>query len=191
MLDRQTEFTAHWPRLVKRRRALLESIPPRNSQQQLIEADERRGGGSVCPTGAQNRKGVTLQAQEVDLAHAEKARIVRPMRRVTTDAAFRLHRDVFIYKGPLLVGVTLRTNCISTGKSSDLPQCGCAMNVVAVAAVDEAFIHAVVIGLGEIRFGRSMTSIAEVGLSPGQQMLRLLGIMRRMAIDAAYVIVVV
>jgi len=40
MLDRQNEFTACCPRLVKRRRVLLEGIPPRNSQPKLIEADE-------------------------------------------------------------------------------------------------------------------------------------------------------
>lgn len=93
------------------------------------------------------------------------------MWRVATGAALRLHRYVFIYKGSLLVGMAFNANLISTGKSSDLPQGGCAMNVVAVAAVDKAFIHAVVIGLGEIRFGRSMTSVAEVGLSPGQEVL--------------------
>jgi hypothetical protein len=43
MLDRQNEFTAHCFRLVKRRRALVETNPPRNSQLQLIEADERWG----------------------------------------------------------------------------------------------------------------------------------------------------
>src|SRR5215472_9704305 len=42
-LDRRTEFTACCPRLVKRRRAVVETNPPRNSQLQLIEADERRG----------------------------------------------------------------------------------------------------------------------------------------------------
>src|SRR5579864_7996674 len=43
MLDRRTEFTACCPWLGKRRRALLESIPPRNSQPKLVEVDERRG----------------------------------------------------------------------------------------------------------------------------------------------------
>jgi len=65
------------------------------------------------------------------------------------------------------------------------------MNVVAVAAVDQAFVDAVVIGLGEVRFSRGMTAVAELGLGPGQQVLRLFGVVRRMTIDAAYVIVVV
>src|SRR4029077_2837794 len=57
MLDQRIEFTAHWPRLVKRRRALLESIPPRNSQLKLIVSDERRGRRHCCPgvSSAQHR----------------------------------------------------------------------------------------------------------------------------------------
>src|SRR5215472_14594179 len=51
MLDRRTEFTAHCPRLVKRRRALVETNPPRNSQPQLIEADGRRGGDNFGNRG--------------------------------------------------------------------------------------------------------------------------------------------
>ncbi len=43
MLDRQSEFTACCPRLVKRKRALVETNPPRNSQLKLIDADERWG----------------------------------------------------------------------------------------------------------------------------------------------------
>src|SRR5882762_1783478 len=44
MLDRQPECKACCPQLVKRRRALLESNPPRNSQLKLIEADEGNAG---------------------------------------------------------------------------------------------------------------------------------------------------
>jgi anaerobic selenocysteine-containing dehydrogenase len=43
MLDRQTECNACCPRLVKRRRALVETTSPRNSQLKLIETDERWG----------------------------------------------------------------------------------------------------------------------------------------------------
>ena len=64
-------------------------------------------------TRAQNWEGMTLQAQEIDLTHAEKAWIVGTMWRVATGASFRLHRDVFIYKRSFLVGVTLRANCIA------------------------------------------------------------------------------
>lgn len=145
-------------------------------------------GGS---TRAQNGKRVTLQAQQVDLAHAKKTWIVRTVWRVATGASFGLHGHVFIHKRSLLLGVTFQANLIPTGKSSNLSQGGRAVNIVAVAAMDEAFIHAVVISLGEICFGRGMTSIAETGLCPDQQVFRPLRVVWRMAIDAAYVIVVV
>jgi hypothetical protein len=134
---------------------------------------------------------MTLQAQEVDLTDPQETWIVRPVWRVATGASFGLHGYVFVHKGALLVGVTFHANLISTGKSPDLPQCGCAVNVVAIAAVDEAFIHAMVISLGEIGFGRSVTPIAEIGLSLGQQVLRFLRIVGRVAIDTTYVVVVV
>src|SRR5215469_4284265 len=98
-------------------------------------------------TRAQRGECMTLQAQEVDLAYAKKAWIVRPVRRVATGAAFCFHGYVFIYKGSLLVGVTLRADSISAGSSSDLPPCGCAKNVRAVGTVDLLFIDAVVICL--------------------------------------------
>jgi hypothetical protein len=65
------------------------------------------------------------------------------------------------------------------------------VNVVTVAALQEPFIHAMVIGFGEVRLGRGVTAVAEVGLGTGQQVLRLFGMMRRMAIDASNVVVVV
>ena len=134
---------------------------------------------------------MTLQAQEIDLAHAKKTWIVRSVWRVATGASFGLHGYVFVYKRSLFLGVAFQANLIPTGKSSDLSQGGRAVNIVAVAAMDKAFIHAVVISLGEICLGGGMTSIAEIGLRPGQQVLRLLRIVRRMAINASYVVVVV
>ena len=134
---------------------------------------------------------MTLQAQEINLADTQETWIVRPVWPVATGASFSLHGYVLIYKGPLLVGVAFQANVVSAGKSPDLSQGGCTVNVVAVAAADEAFIHAVVIRLGEICLGRSVASIAEIRLCSDQQMLGFLRIMWRMAIDAAHIIVVV
>ena len=134
---------------------------------------------------------MALQTQEVDLAYAKKTWIVRSVRRVAAGASFGLHWYVFIYKGSLLFGMAFQADLIATGKGSDLPQGGRAVNIVAVAAMDEAFIDAVVISLREIRLSRGVTSVAEIGLCPDQQVFRPLRVMWRMAIDAAYVIVVV
>src|SRR5215472_7842569 len=90
-------------------------------------------------TRTQNRECMTLQAQEIDLTDPQETWIVRPVWRVATGASLGLHGYVFVYKWALLVGVTFHANLISTRKSPDLPQCGCAVNVVAIAAVDQAF----------------------------------------------------
>lgn len=49
-LDRQDDYSASWSQLVKQKRALVETNPPRNSQPKLIEADVRWGWRQVpCP----------------------------------------------------------------------------------------------------------------------------------------------
>ena len=50
---------------------------------------------------------MTLKAEQVDLAHAQEARVARTVRRVTTGAPLGLDRHVLVDKRPLLVGVTL------------------------------------------------------------------------------------
>jgi hypothetical protein len=49
-LDRQNDYSASWSQLVKQKRALVETNPPRNSQLKLIAADERWGRHNYCPS---------------------------------------------------------------------------------------------------------------------------------------------
>lgn len=65
---------------------------------------------------------------------------------------------------------------------------GGAVNVVAVAALEQALRYPVVIRSGEVGFGRGVASVAEVGLFFDQQVLGFLGMMRRMAVDAPNII---
>jgi len=64
----------------------------------------------------------------------------------------------------LLVGVAPRTNRIPDRHRPYLPEGGRAMNVVAVAALDQAFVYSMVIRLREVGLRGCMTSVAEVGL---------------------------
>jgi len=59
------------------------------------------------------------------------------------------------------------------------------MRVVAVTALHQPLVDAVVKGLGKIRFGSSMASIAQLGLILDQQVLSLLSTVRRMAVETA------
>ena len=67
----------------------------------------------VRTLGTLRRKGMTLQTQQFDIANAQKARIRRTVGGMTTGTAFRLHRHVFVDKGPLLIGVAFVTNRIA------------------------------------------------------------------------------
>src|SRR5208337_299276 len=69
---------------------------------------------------AQRRSAVTLQAQQVDLGHAQEARIRRAVRRMAAHAAFRLHRHVLIDEGSLLFGVTLVADRVASGSRAHL-----------------------------------------------------------------------
>jgi hypothetical protein len=62
------------------------------------------------------------------------------------------------------------------------------MDVVAVAALDETFVDAMMIWLREISFGGDMTSIAEFGLCLSEKVLRLFGVVLRVTVEAANIV---
>lgn len=99
---------------------------------------------------------MTLQAQQVDLAHAQEARIRRAMRRMATGAAFRLHRYMFVHERASCISVAFHARCISVGQAFDLAESRSAVNVVAIAAVDQPFVDTVVIRPGKLGFGSRM-----------------------------------
>jgi hypothetical protein len=59
---------------------------------------------------------------------------------------------------------------------------------MAVAALDQAFVDSMVIRLCEVGLRGYMTSVAEVGLGSNEKMFRFFGVMRRMAIQAPYIV---
>ena len=97
---------------------------------------------------------------------------------VATVAAFGLHRNVFVDEWSLLIGVTFNTGRISGRHGSDLTQRGRTVDVVAVAALDKAFVDSMVIRLCEVGLGRGVTPITEIGLRPHKQVFRILRMVR-------------
>jgi hypothetical protein len=55
------------------------------------------------------------------------------------NTAFGLYRRVFIYKWPLLIGVTFNTSGVGTGSQSRLFQFETAVRIVTVAAAHSPF----------------------------------------------------
>lgn len=59
------------------------------------------------------------------------------------------------------------------------------MNVVAIAASDEALVDAVMIGFGEVGLGRGVTSVTQIGLRARKQVFGFLRVVRGVAVEAA------
>ena len=94
---------------------------------------------------------MTLEAQEVHVAPAQQAGIRGPVRRVAGNATFRLHRSVLKSEWTGLIGMAIEADLVLRRSGAQLLGNETTVLVVAIAAVDEPFIHFVVKGLGEIR----------------------------------------
>jgi hypothetical protein len=62
------------------------------------------------------------------------------------------------------------------------------VDIVAVAALNQALIDPVAIRFRELCFDRDMTSVAKIGLCPNQQVLWLFGVVRRVAVQTADIV---
>ena len=107
---------------------------------------------------------------------------------MATGAAFGLHGHMLVDEWSLLVGVTLKTHRIPTGQRLDLAYGRSSVHVVAVVALHQPFVYAVMVGLGEIGLGCHVAAVAEIGLGSNQQVLRLLRLVRGVAVDAAHIV---
>jgi hypothetical protein len=85
---------------------------------------------------------------------------------------------MLIHKRPLFVGMALDTNRVPTGHGLYLAEGGRAVDVVAVAALDEALVYSVVIRLCEVGPRGCMTSVAETGLRSSKKVFLFFGVMR-------------
>jgi hypothetical protein len=84
---------------------------------------------------------------------------------MATGASFGLYGHMLVDERPLLVDMALVANGIAARHCPELPHRRCSMSVMAVIALQQTFVHPVVVGFGEIRFGRGVTSIAQLGLA--------------------------
>jgi len=131
---------------------------------------------------------MALQAQQIHLNNAQKPRVSGGVWRLTTGAALRPDRDMLIDEWSLFVRVTLVADSVSTRQSPNLAQGGSAMDVMAVATTDQAFVDPMAIGFCEVCFHGDVTSVAKIRLCPRQQVLWLLGMMRRVTVQTADIV---
>jgi len=127
---------------------------------------------------------VALQAQQVHVAQLQHVRIRSAVHQVAGLAAVNLHGRVFVHKRPLLIRVAGEADLILRRGSSHLFGPHRAMRVVAVGALHQALVHAVVERHIELRLLRQMARIAKLGLGLHQQEIGVFTVVRRMAGDA-------
>ena len=102
--------------------------------------------------GAERRRGVALQAKQVDVADFKHVGIGPAVRQMARLASIHLYRRMLVHEWSLLVRVTLEANRILGGGSPQLFRLFRSVHVVAIAALYQAFIHAVMEGHVELRF---------------------------------------
>lgn len=134
---------------------------------------------------------MTLQAKHIHVAELEHVRIGRSMGHMARRAALGFDRRVFENKRAVLVHVALEANGILTGRSAHLFGGGGPVGVVAIAALHESLVHAVMKRHIELGFLLQVAGVAKLRLRLHQQEFLGLRMVRRMARDAAHVILAV
>jgi len=104
---------------------------------------------------------------------------------MTTAAALGLYWHMFIDEGAGFVRVALGADGIPAGQRPYLPESRRSMHVMAVTALDKAFLDSMVVGLAEVCLRGCVASVAELGLRRSEQVFRFFGIVRRVTIQAA------
>jgi len=101
-------------------------------------------------------------------------------------AALNLHRFVLEYEWPLLVGVALIANRVQRRGSPQLHRPFRPMRIMAIGALNQAFVHPMMKRHLELRLLRQVARVAQLRLRFYQQEFSGLCVVRRMAVYATY-----
>lgn len=140
------------------------------------------------------RSGVALQAKRENRRPPKKPGVHRPVRHVTRRAAVHPHRRVLKGEGPPLVDVALQARFLVAQARFHhfwpLPRCPSGglrpVGVMAIGALDNAFVDPVLDGHRELRPNTGVTAVAEISLLTGQQGLHRLRLVNRVALVAGH-----
>jgi len=141
-----------------------------------------------CRGASVNRKSMALQAKKICLTHIQQARIGGSVWRVAGNAAFCLDGRVLIDEGTLLFCVAFETNGVLGGSGTKLPLHEPTMRVMAIIALDETLVHAMMKRPVELLFRFKVTAITKLRLLIAQQVFCNFRMMRRMALNAANIV---
>ena len=107
---------------------------------------------------------MALQAKQVDVAQLQHVGIRSTVRHMAGLTSIDFHRLVFENEGSLLVGVALEADRILRGGGPHLFGAYCTVHVVAIAALDQPFIHPMMEGHIELGLLLQMAGVAKFGL---------------------------
>ena len=103
-------------------------------------------------------------AEVVDARHVQEPCVLRTVRTVAAHAAFRLDRGMFVDERPTHLRVALGADQIRVISGAQVALLEGAVHVVAICALDQAFVYLVMERHVKCRFGVGMALEAESGL---------------------------
>ena len=107
---------------------------------------------------------VALQAQEINVANAQHVRVGTAVRDMTRLAALNLHRFVLKNERPLFVRVAGKTNLVLRRRCAHLLWPRCAMRIVAIRALHQPFVHAMMKGHLKLGLLLQVAAVAKLRL---------------------------
>ena len=121
---------------------------------------------------AEGNSAMALVAERIDVRHAQHAGILGTVGRMACQAAFRFDRSVLVDKRPTLIHVALGADHVLIDRRSKVVGLEGAVHVMAVGALDGAFVHRVMEGHTELSSLVAVALEAERGLRSLEQRLR-------------------
>lgn len=131
---------------------------------------------------------MTLQAEQIHIAYSEHVRIGPSVRNMAGTAPLDLYRLMLENEGPLLIDMTFETDSILRRRSPHLLWPHGSVWVMAVTALDQAFIHTMVKGHRKLGLLLQMAGVAELWLGFHQQVLFRFRVVRGVAVDTAHAV---
>ena len=104
---------------------------------------------------------MALVAQLIDVRHIQQAGVLRSVGCMAGDAAFSPDSSVFVDERTARLGVALGADRVLVCGDLEIGRLERAVNVMAVVARQQAFIHLVMEGHCELRLDAGVAAIAE------------------------------
>jgi hypothetical protein len=101
---------------------------------------------------AESRRSVALQAKHVNVTEFQHVRIRRTVRQVAGRAPFHFHGGVFVNERTVLIHMAFVANGILSGSHAYLLGLDRAMYVMAISALNQAFVDTMMKRHGKLRF---------------------------------------